>query len=374
MQLRRHGPLAAALAAGLLMGGTSRGEDRASTRVDVYMDDWIQVISPSLSGGFRLGEKLTVDGGYAVDVLSGATPTLDVDVVSSATTFQERRHQGDLSLTAAPDPSWSATATYTGSYEDDYRSSVGGLAASVDLLDRMATLGASYHLGRDRFGTTSGEAIEGAALTHGVKLGWTHILGRSTKGSLSLAGDYSLCEESLGCHSSPYRYVVVDDYDLGVLNLREKHPETRLRGAAALRLSQALGMAAAVHVGYRYYHDTWAIQGHTGNLTLARSLLEERLVLRADGRASWQSPASFYRDRYEGSALVPDYRSADPEMAGQTNAMLRGRAEWTWFGAGPFLELSVDGRVARLWYRYQDLETLPERDAWLLGGGLNGSF
>jgi hypothetical protein len=374
MQLKHFGALVGALIAALVSSGLVYGEDSASSRVDIYVDDWIEVVSPSVTGAIILGETSRMDMGYAVDIISGATPTLDVDLVSSATTFEEVRHQGDLSVTTAPDPAWSATATYSGSFEDDYRSNVGGLSANIDLFDRMATLGASYSVGFDRFGTTSGEAIEGAALTNSAKFSWTHILGPNTKGTVSLASDYSACEESLGCHSNPYRYVLVDYY-AGMFSMREKHPETRLRGATAVRLSRAIGMHTAIHTGYRYYRDNWEIEGHTTNLTLARSLAEERFVVRADGRASWQSPASFYRDLYEGGELqVPDYRSADPELAGQSNLMLKGRAEWTWFGVGPLLKLSIDGRVARLWYRYEELESLPERDAWVIGGGVNGSY
>jgi len=380
--MARARPVAAAalIAAALLSGAASLAEERAGVRVDVYTDEWIQVVSPAIEGGFGVGAGVQVNGGYSVDVLSGATRTQTVDVVSSATTFSERRHQASLSATASRHADRSATVGYTLSAEPDYVSNVGSVGFSKEILERMATVGGTYRLGRDRFGTATGEAVEGSAINQSLELGWSHILSRRTKGSLTLAGDYSACAESLGCQSSAYRFVPV--LDLGapqsLLSLRERHPETRLRGAGALRLSQALSTELALHASYRYYADSWEVRGHTASLAAARTLLDERLMVRLDARGGWQRPASFYRDNYaidgELSEQLPDYRSADPELAGVTSAMARGRVSWTWFSLGPLMEFGPNVRVARLWYRYHELEELPERDAWMIGGGASGSF
>ncbi len=379
MQLKFQRLLPAGLlVCGLLLGAPTRGEPNVSSRVDVYVDDWIQVVSPAVSGRVVLGPSAGLTGTYAVDVLSGATRT-QVDLVSSATTFDERRHQGDLALTLRRGEEQSLTASHTVSAESDYLSSTTRLAGSTELLTRMVVLSAAYRLGFDRFGTSSDESITGRATNHGLELDWTQILGRRTRGSVALAADASLCDEALGCQSSPYRYVPVFELDEQqvVMSLRERHPSTRYRGAGALRLSQALWPGSALHLGWRGYTDTWQVRGHTLGLGLAQGALQERLVVRLDVRGGQQSSASFYRDSYqvdETEALLPEYRSADPELAALRSGLVRGRVEWTWLAVGPLRELGLSARVARLGYRYGELTELPERDAWIIGGGLNGTL
>jgi hypothetical protein len=379
--LLTRGVVTALAGAALLGGAKSLAEERAATRVDVYVDEMIQVVSPAVEGSFDIGSNVRMTGTYSVDVVSGATRTQTVDVVSSATTFSERRHQVNLSATENRHADRSITAAWTLSSESDYTSNTGSVGFTKDILQRMGTVSGIYRLGRDRFGMATGESIEGSATNQALKLGWSHILGRRTKGSVTLEGDYSFCAEALGCQSSPYRYVPVVDIAMdgqgtthSLMSLRERHPNTRLRCAGSLHLSRALGSDLAVHANYRYYADTWQVQGHTSSMTLAKSLLEERVVLRASARGGWQSPASFYRDNYVEDTLLPEYRSADSELAGVTSAMLRGRMERNWSTVGQLLNFSLSLRVARFWYRYHELTELPERRAWLVGGGANASF
>ena len=60
--------------------------DRVSTRADRYADGWVTAWVPQVRAE-HAGAGWTVGGGYALDVVSGATFTLGPDVVSSATWF-----------------------------------------------------------------------------------------------------------------------------------------------------------------------------------------------------------------------------------------------------------------------------------------------
>ncbi len=350
--------------------------EHVGARVDFYVDESIQVVSPTVEGQLDLSPKVGVTGRYSVDVLSGATRTQAVDMISSATTFNERRHQGNLSSTIQHPNDRTTRLAYTLSYEPDYLSNLVSVGFSKELFERMSTMRGAYRLGYDSFGTTAEEAINGWAFNQGADLSWSQILSRRNQGTISLTGDYIRCAESLGCQSSAYRYVPVVDMGetMAVMSLRERHPAMRLRGAGALRFSQALAPDLALHASYRYYADTWMVHGHTGNLAVAKSLLEEQVVLRASTRGGWQSRASFYRDDYVENARLPEYRSADSELAGVTSAMVRGQLERNWSAVGPLLNFGLSLRVARFWYRYHELAELPARWAWLVGGGANGSF
>ena len=98
-------------------------------------------------------------------------------------------------------------------------------------------------------------------------------------------------------------------------------------------------------------------------------------VLRLDGRFTYQDAASFYRERYTGAGdSLPAYRSADREMAGMLHGSIGGRAAWRLMAIGPLDKLELSVRVAHLVYRYPSFEWLPERNAWLAGGGISGTF
>ena len=361
--------------------GRARSEPQAYARVDVYSDEWITVVSPATMAVIDATDTLEVSARYTVDVLSGATPVMTTDIITSATPFAEERHEGEVGVKYRPDPTWSVGASYTASYEPDYQTHAAGVSADVELFDRLAQAAASYHVKIDNIGLSTDKTFSQGVIGHLVDLSWSQILDRNTVASLLVSGSHWSCADEVGCHSSPYRYVPIVAAE-GPSNatrvaLRERHPSTRGRGAVALRASRHLIDDLALHAGYRFYADTWKITGHTVDLAAAQSLLDDAILLRLEGRMTIQSAASFYRDRYEASATMTDlprYRSGDREVAGLAEYMVGGRAEWTADALGPFSRLRINARLGRYWYRYPNYSVLPTRRAWLIGGGLNASF
>ena len=156
----------------------------------------------------------------------------------------------------------------------------------------------------------------------------------------------------------------------------ERHPDRRGRSAAALRLSQALGDVAGIHVGYRLYADTWGVIGHTARASGAVSVADDRLLFKLDSRASLQGPASFHTDTLQVSAddKVPEHRTADRELGGLRNGMIGLSTVGSLYGVGPLLRLDVSLRAARIFAWYPNDTEVPERHAWLLGGGVDVRF
>ncbi len=366
----------------LLLAATTVRADVApetSARVDVYSDEWITVISPSWLGTLRPTEELTVEARYSVDVLSGATQVLVADAITSATSFAEERHQVGAAVTAQPTPEWTIGAAATGSVEPDFSTYSVGVNGAVEILDRLATLSLAYDIRVDTAGLATDETFKEGTIGHALNLGWTHVLTKDTLLKVLVTGSVVTCGELIGCHSSPYRYVPVFDNDGAAptmqVALRERHPDLLVQGAAAVRVSQYLGAGFALHGGYRFFRDNWAITGHTADLTVAKELWEDRLLIRLDGRFTQQDPASFYESRYttDGAGL-PKYRSADREMAGLIHGMAGGRVDLKLPNLGPLRQLRLTARVARLWYQYPSFDALPERNAWLIGGGIGAKL
>jgi len=341
-------------------------------RIDHYTDGQVDVVSPSarILHPFEGGE---VEARYALDALSGATQTLTADGISSATRFEERRHEGSLGGRWRPNTGDSVGASYAVSVEPDFHTHRVGVDGEIEVFEKMATIGASYFLDVNTAGRADDPDYAQDAVGHALDLSWKHVLGRRTALGILASGRIDTCDERLGCHASPYRYVGIGA-DLRQV-VAERHPDLRARGAAALRLSQAITRALAVHAGYRLYQDSWKMRAHTTDLALATGLWADRLILRGEGRFTWQTAASFYRDTYTAAdGGIPAYRTADRELATLWDVAVGGRVEGSLSGLGMFTRLRTNLRVTRLWYRYRDFSELPERNAWLIGGGLSAVF
>ncbi|MDP6946558.1 MAG: DUF3570 domain-containing protein, partial [Myxococcota bacterium] len=353
-----------ALIATALAGGD------VSTRVDVYSDGYVEVVMPAASADFRRG-RFSGRGAYTADVLSGATTVIEADAISSATTWDETRHQVDLSAEVGAESA--VGGGYTLTREPDYRAHTGTAALRQELFESMSTLSLSYGLTLGSGGRAGLEHTWERTIDQQVDASWSQILGRGTVGELLLTGSTARCGEQRGCLSNPYRFVLIENEAGEAIAVLERNPSALSRGAAAVRLAQVAWPGAAVHVGYRYYRDSWGIAGHTGDLSVRQQLLDDRLLLKASGRRADQGGASFVRDEYVADALsVPAYRSADREIAGLAHTLAAGRAEWSWYGLGPFVRLGVSARYSRLWFHY-DLDG-QRRNASLAGAGVTGEL
>ena len=363
--------LTAALA--ICLAVPAAAQNQTSVHVDTYSDGWITVVSPGARASVGLHERVRVSGGYSVDLVSGATRTLRADLVSSATRFEEVRHQTDVTVDVDLGRRWRLALLVAGSFEKDYTTLAFGPGATVELLGRRAALSLRYTASTEQVGLATGEPLRERGWSHTLDLGWSHILGPRTTLSFLATAMLAQCGEIYGCQASPYRFVPLTDGAVMTAALRERHPSERYRGSVALRVAQALTPGLALHAGYRFYADSWSIQGHTVDLTVASTLLGDRLHLSAGGRFAWQGPAAFFRERYVGSGAdgtVPGHRTADQELAGVIAGQVSLSVEWSFLAVGPFLRIALGAHAAHHWYRYDRFPGLDHRNAWVAGGGV----
>ncbi|MCP4916559.1 MAG: DUF3570 domain-containing protein [Proteobacteria bacterium] len=345
----------------ILLGLATAGE--VATRVDVYDDGWVEVVMPAVSVSVDQDHG-TVGATWTADILSGATTQLDADLVSSATTYSETRHQLDVQgLTRRHD--WQLGAGLSESREPDHRSHSGGVELSRELFESMSTVSVGYGLSVQRGGRVDQEQAWQRSVEHAMDLTWTQILGRRTVMSVLVYGAMARCGEQLGCYANAYRFVPLEKG----LVVPERNPHQLGRAAAALRFAQALGNRAALLGGYRFYQDTWEVRAHTADLTARLLVMDERLMLSGTGRYSNQSGALFGASPQVADLAVPGWRSADRELSGFVSQHAGLRAEWSFFGVGPWLRLGVSARGARMWTTYLEGS---ERAAWMVGVGLTG--
>lgn len=354
----------------------AHADDWVGARNDVYADEWIVVVSPAARGRAEIADRVVVEGGFALDVLSGATPVLATDAVTSATYFSESRRDSHLSITYAPAERWDVGATGFVSVEPDHITASGTARGRVEVFQRMTTLALDYSFLYERVGTVHDPELWLLTTGHVGKFTVSQILSKRATLTGVVSAQYTKCEDPLGCQANPYRVVPMLDDGTIVVTVPERHADQRLRTAAALRLSHHLGRGIGVQAGYRFYADTWKVTGHTGDAALVGAFLDDSLVARLEGRFTWQEPASFFSARYSidpSDPAVPEYRTADRELARLYNVLVGARLEHAVPRLGP-VELTANARLSRIWYRYLNYPQLPRRNAWLMGVGVNGEF
>lgn len=311
-----------------------------------------------------------MEGQASVDGWSGATPRSAIDAVSGATAVAERRVASGLTLTRAPREglAWGGGGSFSG--ERDYLGRSAFAHGRVDLMDRMVTLSGQLGAQHDENGRRPGE--EAWALT--ADLGWTQALSRRDSLALRVSGSQWWCGPNLGCQASPWRHTLwqpAGDELLGPVLLRERHPDTRGRLAASARWSHAFGPRLAVHFTQRGYADTWRQRGGTSWLAVAGSAADDRLALRLEGRFTAQSAADFYAPLH---AEALSWRSSDRELGAMWGGQAGLRAGWTFDALPGLTGLTLNGHLARATWFYGDYPAIPERRAWIGGGGIDVAF
>lgn len=348
-------------------GCATRVSHSVSSRVHVYDDPRITVVSPTVQEQAQIDDT-KVTAHYGVDAVSGATQALTVDAVSSATRFSEVRHDAGLRGSHAFSPETELSGGYNLSREPDHLVHAPSLGLTQELFERMVRASVRYQLVAESIGRTGDPFFLEHALGHRVDLEWTQIATRSLVVTALGTGTATECSADLGCFANPYRYVGIAR-GAARIALPERHPDERLTGAGALRLSWAFAGSSALHAGSRFAIDSWSVTAYTADAAVVTGLFGNRLLARAEARTTLQSRASFYSKRYQSSGdVLPAYRTADAELSRLWNLRTQLFLEWAW---GP---LHVVGEIGRMWSYYPEFPALPTRHAWIAGGGLDATF
>lgn len=354
-------------------------ENRVATSLSLYTDDDATDVVTSVT---RISadpwEGGTVEASYLVDVISSAS----VDLISSATQrFDENRHALGAAVTQALE-GVSLNLNYGYSREADYDGHGFGAGAVFELAERNATLGLSYALELSQIGRADDPTFQEGLVTHAIGLDGTQILTRW----LVLSGGYALGIQD-GYLAKPYRYAQLGrsgvapmtgtdgSLDVGQLfragsGVPEQHPESRIRNAVYGGLKAHIVAETAVEARYRFYFDTWALQGHTAEL-LGHLGWTKSFGARVRYRFYAQNAASFYQWIYDEPQR---YMTRDRELSPLTSHLvglkLFGRIE----DVGPFESIGVSGKVDLFRYDYADFPALPSRQGFVLESGLEAVF
>jgi len=279
-------------------------DDRTDILYHLYDGGGVAIDGPSVLVRKKIGKSVSVVGNYYVDMVSSAS----IDVITTASPYKEEREQWSLGVDYLRGNT-TMSVGYTSSVESDYDANTYSFSVSQDMFGDLTTLTLTYALGDDLVRRSDDPAFERELDKQIYGVGVTQIL---TKNLISTLNFETLTEE--GYLNNPYRSVRYLDSGsaLGYSFEPELYPNTRTSNAVGIRMRYFLPYRAAIEGEYRYFIDTWDIEGHTGSLTYIHPW--DDFTFTGKFRYHEQTGAHFYRDVFSTSQAT-NFRGRDKELS-----------------------------------------------------------
>lgn len=343
--------LARLIALGVLLSSAAAfADDRAEVSTSVFEErrqgdkGGLTVIHPQVGVGTDIGSHVSLDFGYSADAVTGATATTyQVDAVTAATTFSDLRHEGTFALGFMGRRSKIIFSGTLGTERDYLSRQIGGVA-SIDLAGRNTTVELAYSHSFDAVcDKDNGDAmpLERRALTGADECRKKDLILSSDIPGTTLWKDLSIDTAQFtltqnlspttnmqvaaygqvleGFQSNPYRRVRV-----GGNSPQEHIPDTRARWSLTARFNRFLPkLHSAVHLGLRFYDDTWRVIGGDAELGYSQ-YIGNSLLVKFHARVYQQSAAAFFKDAffYETESTAGEYYTGDRELSPVRSAMV----------------------------------------------------
>lgn len=292
-------------------------EDRTDVLYHLYDGGGVTIDGPSILVRKKVGKSISVVGNYYIDMVSSAS----IDVVTTASPYTEERKQWSLGMDYLHGNT-TMSVNYVSSVESDYDAETVSFSVSQDMFGDLTTLTLSYALGDDLVGRSDDPAFERTLDKQTYGVGITQIL---TKNLISTLNFETATDE--GLLNNPYRTVRYFDAGsaLGYSYEPELYPNTRTSNALGLRARYFLPYRAAIEAEYRYFIDTWDIEGHTAGLTYIHPWGD--FTFTGKFRYHTQTGAHFYSDLFSRSEAT-NFRGRDKETSPLTSYTFKLRAAY----------------------------------------------
>ena len=325
-QFVRHGIAAALL--WLACGNASAGvlpEDRYDILVHDYDGGGVTVYGPSVLVRKKIGESVGVSFNGDVDMVSSAS----IDVLSAASPYKERRVQLNPGVEYLRGKS-TYGISYLRSNEPDYLSDNASFSISEDMFGDLTTVTLGFSRGWDdvkqhlvdKVHSTDSFVDKGRMDRRNYRVGLSQIL---TKKLLVTMNYESSAQE--GYLQNPYRRVRYGDANSTSISYQsEVYPRTRASNAVGIDGRYYLSYGASIKAGYRYYNDTWGIQGQTGELEYVHSF-NTRWTAEGSVRYYTQTRADFYSDLFP-FIDAQNFLARDRELATFSDIALHMGLSW----------------------------------------------
>jgi hypothetical protein len=328
-------------------------DDRADALYHLYDGGGVQIDGPSVLIRKHVGKSTSLVAGYYVDMISSAS----IDVITTASPYREERTQWSLGMDYLHGNT-TMSVGFVSSVESDYEATNFSFSVSQDMFSDLTTLTLMYALGDDIVGNSGDPTFEEGIDRQIYGIGLTQILTRNMIASVNFE---TITEE--GFLNNPYRSVRYADAGsaIGYSYEPELYPNTRTSNALGMRVKYHLPYRAAIEGEYRFFKDTWDIDGHTVAISYLHPL--GPWTFKARLRYHDQTGAHFFRDIFPRSQAT-NFRGRDKELSPLTSTTFRLAASYDLIGSaagwGFIKRASVSAAIEFLhidYHEFKDLST-----------------
>jgi Protein of unknown function (DUF3570) len=327
-------------------------EDRADVLYHLYDGGGVTIDGPSILVRKKVGKSVSVVGNYYIDMVSSAS----IDVITTASPYTEEREQWSLGMDYLRGNT-TMRLNYVSSEESDYDAETIAFSVSQDMFGDLTTLTLGYALGDDLVRRSDDPSFRRTLDKQTYAIGLTQIL---TKNLISTLNFETVTDE--GFLNNPYRSVRYFDAGsaLGYSYEPELYPNTRTSNAVGLRARYFLPYRAAIEGEYRYFIDTWDVEGHTAALTYIHPWKD--FTFTGKFRYHNQTGAHFYRDIFSRSEAT-NFRGRDKELSPLTSYTFKVKGSYEFLNDdgndwGFIKKASVTGSIDFLHVDYDDFSDL----------------
>jgi hypothetical protein len=298
-------------------------DDRSDVLYHQYIGGGVEIDGPSILVRKSVGKSVSVAANYYVDMISSAS----IDVITTASPYTEERTQYSLSADYLRGNTMMSVG-FTSSEESDFDSSTYNLSIAQDMFGDLTTLTLSYAYGEDTVGRSDDPGFFRDNTRQHYGIGVTQILTRNLISALNFE---VITDE--GFLNNPYRSVRYLDAGsaVGYSFEPELYPHTRTSNALGIRAKYYLPYRAALEVQYRFFTDTWDIDGHTASIAYTHPWRE--FIFTAKYRWHDQTGAHFFRDTFARSEAT-NFRGRDKELSPLTSQTLKFSVAYEFFSDG----------------------------------------
>ncbi len=298
-------------------------DDRSDVLYHQYIGGGVEIDGPSILVRKSVGKSVSVAANYYLDMVSSAS----IDVITTASPYTEERTQYSLSADYLRGNTMMSVG-FTSSEESDFDSSTYNLSIAQDMFGDLTTLTLSYAYGDDTVGRSDDPGFFRDNTRQHYGIGVTQILTRNLISALNFE---VITDE--GFLNNPYRSVRYLDAGsaVGYSFVPELYPHTRTSNAVGIRAKYYLPYRAALEAQYRFFTDTWDIDGHTASIAYTHPWRE--FIFTAKYRWHDQTGAHFFRDVFARSEAT-NFRGRDKELSPLTSQTLKFSVAYEFFSDG----------------------------------------
>ncbi|TDJ34982.1 MAG: DUF3570 domain-containing protein [Gammaproteobacteria bacterium] len=295
-------------------------DDRSDILYHQYVGGGVEIDGPSILVRKSIGKSISVAFNYYVDMISSAS----IDVITTASPYTEERTQYSLSADYLRGNT-TMSVGITSSEESDFDSSTYNLSIAQDMFGDLTTLTLSYAYADDTVRRSDDPDFFRDNTRQHYGVGVTQILTRNLISTLNFE---VITDE--GFLNNPYRSVRYLDAGspVGYSFEPELYPHTRTSNAVGIRAKYYLPYRAALELQYRFFKDTWDINGNTVSIAYTHPWRD--FIFTAKYRWHDQTGAHFYRDIFSRSEAT-NFRGRDKELSPLTSQTLKFSVAYEFF-------------------------------------------